>query len=370
MENVISFDWISWNVHLYPIHLSNSFNWYLEGYKIEDMEIGTKIFEKRKIIYKDKMKIATLTYQPKSKIIHPLIGQIQLSNEILYVGNPTEVYNNIMNGLRFEFKSFSRIDICMDIIRFESGDCQEFINQIVSNQIIRLSKQSGYAPFKGGKSIKFTGISWINKGGITAWKIYNKTQEMKDFDNHKQYIRDKWKFYNWNCQDEVYRVELSLKNFSKINIVDKQNSNYLTKSFEYMYHNITNIYSYFLNSTFKFCFNQKKSNISRNEKYILFNMNNIEIKNYNNNSKIQDPTRTSKIVVSDLFDTIIKTSESELKTCLELYDTLFYYIHKYNLYEYFEKKFNIDLELLDLHKNELEYEKRTNEKFHASSPIT
>ena len=33
-------------------------------------------------------------------------------------------------------------------------------------------------------------------------------------------------------------------------------------------------------------------------------------------------------------------------------------------------KFNIDLELLDLHKNELEYEKRTNQKFHASSQIT
>ena len=99
-------------------------------------------------------------------------------------------------------------------------------------------------------------------------------------------------------------------------------------------------------------------------------MNSIEIKNYKYDSKIQDPTRTSKIVVSDLFDTIIKTSEIELKTCLELYDTLFYYINKYNLYEYFEKKFNIDLELLDLHKNELEYEKRTNEKFHASSPLT
>ena len=99
-------------------------------------------------------------------------------------------------------------------------------------------------------------------------------------------------------------------------------------------------------------------------------MQNIEIKNYQYNSKIQDPTRTSKIVVSDLFDTIIKTSETELKTCLELYDTLFYYINKYNLYDYFEKKFNIDLELLDLHKNELEYEKRTNKKFHASSPIT
>ena len=91
-------------------------------------------------------------------------------------------------------------------------------------------------------------------------------------------------------------------------------------------------------------------------------MNSIEIKNYNYNSSIQDPTRTSKIVVSDIFDTIIKTSETELKTCLELYDTLFYYIHKYNLYEYFEKKFNIDLELLDLHKNELEYENKNNNK--------
>ena len=45
-----------------------------------------------------------------------------------------------------------------------------------------------------------------------------------------------------------------------------------------------------------------------------------------------------------------------------MYDTLFYYINKYNLYDYFEKKFSVDLELLDLHKNELEYENKNNEK--------
>ena len=50
------------------------------------------------------------------------------------------------------------------------------------------------------------------------------------------------------------------------------------------------------------------------------------------------------MVITELFETIARKSEKELAQCLELYDSLIYFVRLYHLEEYFEMKFKTDFE--------------------------
>lgn len=353
MDPLINIDWFSYNCSLSQEQIDPSFTFNSSKYFVEYQDIGTKIFNNRVFIYEDNVKIATLLYAPRSRVIKENLLQVHIANKILYTRKLSDFINEINQEFDLFFINMSRLDICIDSSCFISGSVDKFISDFASNKIIRLSKSSGYLPFKGGRDNKFTGISWVSKGSSVSWKIYNKSLEMREMDNHKKYIRDVWSLNGWDGIEDIFRLEVSLSKFSKINLVDKKTGLYVTNNFETILSNIDNLLSHYLHSTFKFCYNENKSNVSRNTKYVFHDMKMIRYKSINKISNYQDPTRKSKIVASDLFNTILKTSSNELRETINIYDTLLYYIKNYQLEEYFINKFNVDMEIIMNEKNEL-----------------
>ena len=348
MKPIISIDWLTFNIQVNPWDLAKNKTFQSnDKYIIEYEELGTRIFENRAIIYKDSIKVATLVYKPKSSIIQENLGQIQIANIMLYTTNIIELANELIQFLGVRFLSLSRVDICCDSVSFIDSEPSDFINLFVRNEIIRLSRQGGYIPFKSSKSIEYTGVSWVSKKGANNWKLYNKSQEMRDNNNHKRYIREIWKFHGWDEINDVWRIELSLTCFSKQLFIDGEK--YLTTSIESVVNGAVRLFVHNLTNTFKFCYNEGNKNISRNRKYQFYDIEEITLKRVIPLSGIPDITRRTKMVITELFETIARKSEKELAQCLELYDSLIYFVRLYHLEDYFEIKFKTDFEtaLLD-----------------------
>lgn len=356
MYPTIYLDWMTVNLNIpQGMRIGDGIRFSTEEYRFELQEIGTKIFEKRFFIYKSNEKVATFLHTPKSPIIHPNLSQLTISNKMLYTTDVNRLVGDVCNCIKGWPISLSRVDIAMDCERFESEEAQTFVSMFLNNEILRLSRQKGYSSFYSkNNKLNFTGISWVSKGASNSWKVYNKSQEMRDNDNHKRYIREIWKKNGWKGEKDVWRIELSMKNFSKQAMIDEKTSRILNTTVKSVLDDAIYIFIYQMQRTFKFCYNDGNKNVSRNRKFVFFDAPELKYQQFYETPGVKDETRKIKMVASELFLQITRQTREELAHCMELYDTLLYFIREYGLQDYFEFKFNIDIELLELDRNFME----------------
>lgn len=352
MKTLISIDWLTFNVNV-PT-LINDFELYSNRkYEIQKEEIGTIVFENRYIIYEDKNKIATFTCKPKSSMINKDLGQIQIANRYLYCDQLYTYCTEILTLLNVTFSSFSRIDICADNTNFVSeNEPLTFIKKFASMDIIKLGKTKGFIPFKSKRGLEFSGITFKSKDAIVSWKLYNKSLEMKEI-KEKKYIKELWREFHWNGINDVYRVEVSLKNFGKHQLISK-NETFAFYSLESLLldSDICDIFYFYLNKSFKFCYNEGKKNISENTKVQIFDK-------YDSSYKLGkvlsafDESRNTRIMINELFLSIAKARASEVEEIENCLTTLLFLLKKYDLINYFEERYKIDISILDKYRIDL-----------------
>lgn len=193
------------------------------GHTLVDLD-GTNVWKHRKILFNEYAeKMATILYEPKSKIIDRRAGLIEIANEWLYHGIGVPKILQMLNDMRlFTVCGMSRLDLAVD---FNPTASQwDTIQQLAAGTAYVGGKRSGSGFWSVVKNERLAAqyygqrvphcISWGHKTTAVKWKLYFKSnellQELGGKMWSKPYIVDCWREAGLD-KSNVWRLEVSIK---------------------------------------------------------------------------------------------------------------------------------------------------------------
>lgn len=230
-KRCVNLDWLE--VHARePVGEPHNAEYFREhGCWVEERDYGTPIYREMFVIYgSDNLPAIEVRRNPKSSGLNGIHDaeetHIRLKNRLLYYDDTAEKFQNFLENHHYIDIRISRVDICLDFVRFDFGDDPwKFIRRYVSHK---------YAKYCGGdislhgkdawEGINLNSVKWGNAKSIVSTKLYNKTMELKDPKTKlfsKPYIRQAWLVCGFiddmqHCtyqgqEVEVWRLEYSIK---------------------------------------------------------------------------------------------------------------------------------------------------------------
>lgn len=351
MNSIISLDWLSFtgtlnyftNEIYHPINNGK--------YSSQRMEKTTPHYINIDNYYKDGMLYFTILSNPRNSFLSKNSCQVKLNNELLY-SQELEIVIQEIKECGVNFHCLTRIDICIDFLRFDSGlKPTNFIDKFLKNKYIKLGKSKLSVFGSHYRKIEYNALNFKNKGSNISWKLYNKSLELREVKD-KYYIRQMWTEagYQEGIDDDVWRLELSLINLSVNHLSFQENFDVFSK-LEFvinpMYQQF--IFNHYLDSSFRFKFNTHQKNISREKDVLLFHHNQTIFKRLKLNGFNRD--NLYKRTITNLITTI---GNQAIKDCEQLdnaVDTIINIVRSCELEDYLLSKYGIDIELLDKYKN-------------------
>ena len=210
------------------------------GYKWVEFE-GTNVWKRRRILLNEYgEKVFTLLSEPKSSVIRPDAGLIEVANEWLYhgigVGGVLRLFKYLVE---YKELGMSRLDLAMDFVPNEKQ--QKVILGLADGSMYVSGKRSG-SGFWSSSSAEWMPIewrgkriphcqSWGHKTTDVKWKLYYKSKELREAGGGwfaKPYIVDQWRESGFDINN-VWRLEVSLHNCNGLTIDGER----LTRDFWY-----------------------------------------------------------------------------------------------------------------------------------------
>lgn len=198
-----------------------------KGYKWVEYD-GTNVWLRRRCLFNEYGdKVFTLLEKPKSSIIRPDAGLLEIANEWLYHGIGVRGVEKLLRYcVEYKCIGLSRVDLAMD---FEPNVAQQGVIMGLSQGKMYVSgKRSGSGFWSTnndewmpecwkGKAIPHC-QSWGHKTTSVKWKLYYKSKELRDagggwFD--KPYIVDQWREAKLDINN-VWRLEVSIHNANQL----------------------------------------------------------------------------------------------------------------------------------------------------------
>ena len=311
------------------------------GMKVRSREYGTPQYQEVFTIYSSsnfpiyEVRRAPYSVKTKGGIFDPRACHIRLSNRQCYQARAVHIFREFLLIHGYEFKSFSRIDICADFNTFDNGkNPQQFLDQFMCGMYFKSlqSKMSthgieylykdGHRQLEIGKAAElsahgadndkgrhYNSIKWGSPTSAISTKMYNKTLEMKQA-KAKKYIQFLWDKAGLENSDlnPVWRVEFSLKSEIK-QFVRLDDGEMLHVGFQTIgnYNNIYGMFSLLAQRYFHF----KRRTMTRNGTPQrktrcpdFFPFYNYSTQDYVpiRLDEIQDPTRTDRMLVKRLIE--------------------------------------------------------------------
>lgn len=214
-DPLINLDWLAFSVVMPPssseeegIKLNSP-----DGFRIVEYT-GTNIYKRRAILFaKSGEKICTLLLQPYSKVIRHDSVLVEIANKWLYLG-----WEWILDVLQlvhpFAILCVSRVDLCADFP--PDADQLKIIEGLATNFYYVAGKGTGSQFFEFDHGVKVERIphciSWGSKKSNIKWKLYNKSKEITEAEETKQYILDAWK--DAGFEGTIWRLEVSITSAS------------------------------------------------------------------------------------------------------------------------------------------------------------
>ena len=223
-KQVFSIDWLTINVNITgeeitPVFLINSLY-------LQKRERGSSVFSAIYDLYnKQDDLIAVICCRPNSSILDCRFAQIQIYNKWLYVGNLNKLVNELLFKSNLEFVSISRIDYCCDLYQFDNGMTPKTFIEEFAKENVTKTYNSKFTLW--GKTNQYNRdyhqLSIGDNKSVFTWKLYNKSKELREVSD-KAYIRRKWemKLKDYDPEKDVWRLEVSVKNWSKVQFEDKR----------------------------------------------------------------------------------------------------------------------------------------------------
>lgn len=219
----VNIDWLE--IHAYePIGSCRDVFYYQSmGYVVKQREYGTRVYKEMFVIEGDNGEdLLEIRRNPASQ---GLIGihaaeecHIRLKNRTCYFDNAAILLLNFLNRHGYRDYRISRIDLCLDFVKFDMGDDPAaFVRRYFRHKYAKINQGNiaGYgADTWTGQ--EWNSLAWGSKNSVVSTKMYNKTLELYDpkFDRYaKPYIRQAW--FECGFIDDIQRVT---KEGEKVNV--------------------------------------------------------------------------------------------------------------------------------------------------------
>ena len=220
------------------------------GYYVEDRGYGTRVYREMFTLCDDNgLKCIEIRRNPSSSGLNGIHDEeethIRLVNRLLYCDNAAQIMIDFLTKHHYEDVRISRVDICLDFVRFDYGDDPErFVKRYLKHKYAKINQGNicahGSDDWEGQT---WNSLKWGTPISIVSTKMYNKTQELKETSSQKfakPYIRQAWLLCGFiddmdnvtldGKEVNVWRVEFSVKSsqrrWAPIEIDGKPNHKY------------------------------------------------------------------------------------------------------------------------------------------------
>lgn len=118
---------------------------------------------------------------------------IKLANRYCYVENPVDIFRQFLVDHGYALRSIFRIDVCLDFVKFDSGDFPgDFLRRYLRGRYSKINQSSINAHGVDTWSIRdWNSVSWGSPSSMVSTKFYNKSLELQQ-SRDKPYIRYAW----------------------------------------------------------------------------------------------------------------------------------------------------------------------------------
>lgn len=272
----ISIDWLQVYCHDRNIGFLNQIYYNRSAYEFKMMSHGSRHFrEIWEVIDSDGDKYATIQRVPHSTILSADAAIIQLANRELYKPFMCSDFLLFMAAHNFHYKSISRLDICFDSnVLYNGLKHSSFIKKIMLGQYLKSNQNKVKWHFDSvanvGTPMECNSCSFGSLKSSVSTKMYNKSLELKEVKN-KPYIVESWAYNNIDVENDVWRIEISIKSDATTTIrTDTGEIFRLTPDSMKFSDMVENVFFSYAEKYFKFKRNDGTKNKTRMADVILF----------------------------------------------------------------------------------------------------
>ena len=272
----INVDWLQ--VFCHDGNTGNLSSIYFEksAYEFQLLPHGSRHFKELWEVHnEDGDKYAIIQRVPHSSIISADGAIIQLCNRELYRPHYAAEFLLFLSAHKFTYKSISRLDVCFDsnVLRNRLRH-STFITKIMQGLVLKNNQSKVQWNFSSvanvGKPMECNSCSFGSKSSGVSTKMYNKTLEMKEQTN-KPYITENWVCNGLNINEDVWRIEISIKSDSSTTIRTESGEIFrLSADSLQMQEIVEDIFFSYANKYFSFKSNTGKKNKTRMPDFLIF----------------------------------------------------------------------------------------------------
>ncbi len=129
--------------------------------------------------------------------------QFQALNNVQYEKSFFEEVDHLFGTMKWELRNITRVDIALD-----GGQPSQVIKDIWSKKVRKVGTAKSHLHMN--HKFELEGFTWGSASSGKYMRCYDKTVELKM--SNKGYIRDYWEKTGINCEGNIERLELVLKN--------------------------------------------------------------------------------------------------------------------------------------------------------------
>lgn len=312
-----------------------------ENYTFKRLQHSTRHFSELIEVYNWRGELyCTIQRKPFSRVIDLAAMIVKLANSQLYKPYFASDFKVFLLTIGFEFRSFSRLDICCDFLKFKNGlTPQVFMQGFFSNKYLKNGRASYQVQGEQLNAHRFDYLRFGSNESDVSVYLYNKTKELQDVKN-KPHIVNKWEVNNLTDRGDVWRLEVSLKS-SSLKLLDLESGEVLTLSYELLLSDstIVSMFRAYVSKYFQFKKNDGLKNKTRMADLVLFSDLETPLRVYNY-KPATDTTRADKIFIKKLhlIDDELYTMPSEVRAAQELLRD--FYVNEKQMKGFFEMKKN------------------------------
>lgn len=232
---VYGIDWLEMFVSESPSVDYSAEGFRRRGWDVVERDYGTKTMAEMMVL-NDSMgyPFVEIRRAPRGLNQHPescvyTFGDsyVRLTNLYCYDSNPMKLMMDFLDREHYTVKKIYRIDLYLDIVRFDSGDIPKNVaRRIVNHTYAKVNQTHRRTSGDDTWTECFDNwISWGATGSMVSTKFYNKTKEITDTGMKKTYILQRWKeaqliddissIRKDGSQVDVWRLEFSIKGNAK-----------------------------------------------------------------------------------------------------------------------------------------------------------
>lgn len=231
----INLDWLE--VHCYEPNEPHDAEFFRSrGFVVYERDYGTRVFAQMFTIQgTDGEPFLEVRRCPKTPILRQDECRLRLVNRACYFDDAAVLMKNFITTYDYTFNRISRVDICLDFERFDSGDDPaRFMRRYMEARYSKINQSNIHAHGSDQWHARvWNSVSWGSPTSDIGTKFYNKTMELYDPIQRtfaKPYIRYAWQkcglIDDWFTMQktapdgtiytpDIWRVEFSIRSSVK-----------------------------------------------------------------------------------------------------------------------------------------------------------